>query len=415
MDQCYEYYIALDGSGLNGLEGRAGMCVFRYNPSTGQYNFDVKYYAGMAGGHAVSISPDRKIGFLGNTSQHLMFYDTATLKEISRISTLRFESTDSSIKSSTHSVWLNDSEIVVAIGDSLWKANIRELENAKRLGKHGVKVPHAMKLSASRRYIVYGGMDHPMQGEACEVGIFDLENNTARNIVLPATCWHVVCDPEHDRFYALSFRVIPQNGYDYHEWGIHQFKEYAFEIDIETGQVLRHWSAGQDVPAHVNSDVCISDKELIYCNGASGTIMMIDRSDFSSYRILDVRPSLGARLRAARQSIQTLIDAITRASIVTNGHHHMRALRVSRGTLLDSVYGCQLAADQSLLFTANRGLNEITIYNYPENTVRLKVQMPELQKFDNSLGWWSDPRLGFHHSVLLSPVNGNRQAHLKSV
>ena len=37
------------------------------------------------------------------------------------------------------------------------------------------------------------------------------------------------------------------------------------------------------------------------------------------------------------------------------------ALRVSRFSLLDSVYGCQLSRDQSLLFTANRGLNQISI------------------------------------------------------
>jgi hypothetical protein len=76
---------------------------------------------------------------------------------------------------------------------------------------------------------------------------------------------------------------------------------------------------------------------------------------------------------------------------------------VTRGVLLDSVYACQISADHSLLFTANRGLNTITVYDYPANTVRLRVKMPELQEFDGGLRWWSDPRLGFHHSTLLSP------------
>ncbi|MEU9305619.1 hypothetical protein [Streptomyces sp. NPDC048269] len=38
----YAFHIALDGNGLNGLEGRAGVCVFRYDPATGRYKID--YY-----------------------------------------------------------------------------------------------------------------------------------------------------------------------------------------------------------------------------------------------------------------------------------------------------------------------------------------------------------------------------------
>src|SRR4051812_19721544 len=105
MKYPYGFHIALDGNGLNGLEGRAGVCVFQYDPETGRHGFDVKYYDGMAGGHAVSVSPDRRVGFLGSTAQHLMFYDAGTLEEIERVSTLRFEPTDSSLKSSTHAAW----------------------------------------------------------------------------------------------------------------------------------------------------------------------------------------------------------------------------------------------------------------------------------------------------------------------
>lgn len=399
----YSFHIALDGNGLNGLEGRAGVCVFRYNPFTGRYKYTIDYYNGMAGGHAVSVGPDRRVGFLGNTGQHLMFYDTDTLEEVDRISTLRFEATDSSIKGSTHVTWMNDTQAITAIGDGLWKVDLNRLDKAERLGDHGVKAPHAIKTSASGRYLVYGGMDHPGLGEAREVGIFDMHTYTARRIALPATCWHIAAHPREDKFYALSFRVQPQHGRDYHEWGMARFKEYVFEIDAETGQVLRHWSAGQDTPAHINSDVSISDTELIYCNGGSGTIVMINLEDFQSYRIIDERPGLLRQLKASRQAAGNSIDALSRGSIVTNGPQFLTGLRVSRGSLVDSVYACQVSADNTLLFTANRGLNSITIYNYPDNTVRLRVPMPELQEFDDRLRWWGDPRLGFHHSALLSP------------
>jgi hypothetical protein len=399
----YAFHIALDGNGLNGLEGRAGVCIFRYDPVSGRHAYSIEYFDGMAGGHAVSVSPDRRVGFLGNTGQHLMFYDTGSLEEIERISTLRFEATDSSIKGSTHVAWMNDTQAVAPIGESLWQVDLNRLGKAERLGEHGVKAPHAIKTSASGRYLVYGGMDHPGRGEACEVGIFDLHTRTSRRVVLPATCWHVVAHPSEDRFYALSFRVQPQHGRDYHEWGMARFKEYVFEIDAEKGQVLRHWSAGQDVPAHINSDVCISDTELIYCNGGSGTIMMIDLESFTSYRLIDERPGVFKQMRAGRQAARNTVDALARGSIVTNGEQFLNSMRVSRGSLVDSVYACQISADQSLLFTANRGLNSITIYNYPDNSVRLRVKMPQLQDFDDRLRWWGDPRLGFHHSTLISP------------
>jgi hypothetical protein len=399
----YAFHIALDGNGLNGLEGRAGVCVFHYDPRTGRHWYSVEYYDGMAGGHAVSVSPDRRTGFLGNTSQQLIFYDTTSLAEIDRVSTLRFEATDSSIKSSTHVAWLDETQAVAAVGEGLWRVDLNRLDKAERLGDHGIKLPHAIKRTPSGRYLVYGGMDHPGRGEAREVGVFDLHTRTARRVRLPATCWHVVCHPREDRFYALSFRVQPQGGRDWHEWGMAYFKEYVFEIDAATGQVLRHWSAGQDTPAHINSDVCVSDRELIYCNGGSGTIVMIDLADFTSYRMIDERPGAWRQLHAWRQAARTSLDSLTRGSVVTDGRHFLAALRVSRGSLIDSVYACQLSADQSLLFTANRGLNTITVYDYPANTVRLRVKMPEIQEFDDTVRWWGDPRLGFHHSTLISP------------
>ena len=212
-----------------------------------------------------------------------------------------------------------------------------------------------MKLTASGRYSVYGGMDHPGRGEAREVGIFDLHTRTARRVELPATCWHVACHPSEDRFYAFPSGCGRRTAGTGTSGASPSSRSTSSRSTPRPAQVLRHWSAGQDTPAHINSDVCISDRELIYCNGASGTIVMIDLASFTSYRILDERPDLATQLRAGRQAARTVVDTLTRGSIFTNGHHHLRALRVARGTLVDSVYACQLSADQSLLFTANRG------------------------------------------------------------
>jgi hypothetical protein len=107
-------------------------------------------------------------------------------------------------------------------------------------------------------------------------------------------------------------------------------------------------------------------------------------------------------LRHPRQVLTQVYDTFARGNFFTNSRHFVGALRVSRFTLLDSVYACQLSHDQSLLFTANRGMNHITVYNYPDASLRVRVKMPDLQRFVPAMHWIADPRLGFHHSYLIS-------------
>jgi hypothetical protein len=398
------FHIALDGNGINGLEGMAGVCLFIYDPADNAYAYKIRFYDGIAGGHAVSVNPSGTVGFLGNAGQHLLFYDAHTLDEIGRVSTLRYETPDTSLQGSTHVVWTGDREFITAIGKSFYRFSVDDLEHGERLVEHGVKLPHAMKRSASGRYIVYGSMDNPAdgaKGEARHVGILDMETGKVRVVPLPATCWHVVAHPKEDLFYAVSFRVMPQDYVDWHEWAMAYLKEYAFEIDAVSGKVRRHWSAGRDIPAHINSDVCLSDSELIFCNGASQTIMCIDRKSFASYRFIDEKPDIQAQLDRPREVATQVYDILVRGNMFTNSRHILGALRVSRFTFLDSVYGCQLSKNQQLLFTANRGLNHITIYDYPEATLRLRVPMPAIQEHFPWMSEMADPRLGFHHAYLL--------------
>jgi len=403
----YAFHIALDGNGINGLEGMAGVCIFLFNPADNSYAYKIKYYPGVAAGHAVNVNPAGTHGFLGNAGQHLLLYDARNLEEIDRVSTLRFETNDTTIRGSTHLVWLDDEEFITAIGDYFYKFNINDLCHGERLGPHKVKLPHAMKLIPSRKYLCYGSMDHPRygrDGEAKEVGVWDMATGEATRIELPTTCWHLACHPKHDWFYAVSFRVLPQDGVDYHEWAIAYLKEYAFEIDAESKQVLRHWACSRDTPAHINSDITISDRELIFCNGASQSIVCIDLSSFAEFRLIDERPDLSTSMQHPREIATQLYDTFARGNFFTNSRHFFGALRVSRFTMLDSVYGCQLSKDQSLLFTANRGLNHITVYDYPSANVRLRVPMPELHEFVPSMPWVADPRLGFHHGHLISRI-----------
>ena len=402
----YSFHIALDGNGINGLEGMAGMCLFHFDPSDNSYAYKVKYYDGASAGHACMVSPDGKHGYLGNAGQHLLFYDAATIEEQQRISTLRYEINDTTIRGSTHVVWLSNKEVLTAVGDYFYRVSVDDLEKAERLMPHQVKLPHGMKVSASGRYMAYGSMDNPSfgaKGEAREIGILDLLSGEITHLPMPTTCWHLVAHPKKDLFYAVSFRVLPQDHVDYHEWAMAFMKEYAYEIDPAEKRIARHWSASRETPAHINSDITISDTELMFCNGGSQTIICVDLETFSKYRVIDERPSLLTQIKHPRQVGTQVYDVLARGGIFSSSKHLLDAMRVSRFSFLDSIYACQLSKDQSLLFTANRGLNHITVYNYPDTTIRLRVQMPDLQEFVPSMAAIADPRLGFHHSYLISP------------
>ena len=404
----YSFQIALDGNGINGFEGMAGVCNFLFDPADNSYAFKIKYFNGLAAGHAVSVSPGGKYGYMGTAAQHLCLYDPKTLTEYDRVSTLGFEVNDTSIRGSTHVVWLNEEEFITCIGDYFYQFNVNDLRKGKKLGPHKVLLPHSMKLTASGRYLCYGSMDNPAlgaKGEAKMVGILDMQTGKATCVNLPATCWHLVTHKEKDIFYAVSFRVLPQDHKDYHEWAIAFFKEYAFEIDCKEKRVARHWSCGREIPSHINSDITISDKELIFCNGGSHTIVFISLDNFADFRIIDEKPSFNELMDHKRTIGTTAYDTMVRGGIFTSTKHIMGALRVTRFTSLDSVHACQLSKDQSLLFTANRGLNHITIYNYPSLEKRIRVKMPDIQEFVPLIGKYNDPRLGFHHSYLINDYN----------
>jgi hypothetical protein len=400
----YAFYIALDGNGVNGLEGMAGVCVFLFNPVDNSYAYKIQYYDGIAAGHATSINPAGKVGFLGNAGQHLFFYDAKTLAEIGRTSTLQFEVPDTSLHGSTHLAWLSNSSFITAIGAHFYQFNLSDLNNPKCLEPHGVLLPHAMKLTKSKRFLCYGSMDSPAhgaKGEARHVGVRDMKSGEVSVIPLPATCWHIQPHATEDRFYAISFRVTPQDQVDFHEWGMAFLKEYVFEIDAQSKKVVRHWATGRETPAHINSDITLSSRELIFCNGGSQSIIFLDLKSFAQFRMIDERPDMATQMQHPREIATQVYDSLARGNIFTNSRLFLGALRVSRFSLLDSVYACQLSRDESLLFTANRGLNHISIYNYPDNSLRLRVPMPDLQDYVPGLSATADPRLGFHHAALV--------------
>jgi hypothetical protein len=396
----FDFFITLDGNCLNGFEGLCGIARLRCDPDADHWEQEVHFFEGLAGGHATQVNPTGTLGFLGNLSQTLLFYDPRTLQEVRRLSTLRFCAPDVIYSSQTHVVWLSETSFITVLGDSFWRFDMDDLENPERLGKHRVKLPHALKLSPSGRYLGYGSMDHDHKGYARELGIFDLEDNTARVVELPATCWHIASHPTKDFFYGPSQQVAPQ-GSEFGEYTLAHFKNYVFEVDAESATVTRHAAIAKELPAAFTSDVAVTPDHVFYNACAGGTLVQVDLETFKRVRFIDERPSFLQTLPHLRSGVSNLVEAFSRANVLGNSHLLLKALRATRFSLLDGSLGVQVSPDRRFVLTAHRGLNEVIVYRHPEMTVHKRIRFPSIRGFfPEHIGPLSDQRLGFHHTTI---------------
>lgn len=398
----FDYFIALDGHGLNGFEGYAGVGRLRGDATEDEYEVDVRFFDGFAGGHATQINPSGTLGYLGNLSQSLLFYRPDTLEEVARLSTLRFGAPETSYSSQTHVVWLDDTTFVTAIGRRFYRFTMDDLERPEVIGEHGVTLPHAIKRSPSGRYLFYGAMDHDELGYANQVGIFDLETNEARIVKLPATAWHLGVHPTRDVFYAPTQRCVPQNGNEFGEYLPAHLKDYLFEIDGPSAQVTRHLTIPKDAPGGgLTSDVVVTEDRVLWNSPFSGCVTMVDLATFTEVRTRDERPNLRRTLAHLPAGMGNLVEAVARTNLPDQVHGFVKAIRMSRGSLLDGSYGLALTPDRGHLLSAHRGLNEVIVYEYPGLRVKRRIPFPSIRTFfPKHIGRFADPRLGFHHSTL---------------
>lgn len=401
FDSAFDYFIALDGNGLNGFEGFAGIARLRCQPDEDRYDIAVRFYDGLAGGHATQINREGTLGFLGNLSQTLFFYDPRTLEEVTRFSTLRLRAPRVFYESQTHVVWTAERELISAVGPDFYRFHLDDLARPERLGAHGVTLPHAVKRSPSGRYLFYGAMDHDEHGYANQVGIFDLEEKRARVVELPATVWHLGVHPTEDRFYAPTQRCAPQGDGEFAEYVIGWFKNYLFEIDGPSATVTRHAAIPKELPGFLTSDVVVCEDEVLYNLCASGRIARVDLETLSRVRFVDERPGALEGLRYWRTGWSNLVEGVARANLPDAVHHFVRSLRVTGGSLVDGSYGLQRSPCGRFVLSAHRGRNEVVVYRYPSFEVVRRVAFPSIRTFfPEHFGRLDDPRLGFHHTAL---------------
>lgn len=396
----FDYFIALDGQGLNGFEGFAGIARLRCDPEAERYDIDVRFFDGMAGGHATQINKEGTVGFLGNLSQNLLFYDPRTLEEIQRFSTLRFRAPGVFYESQTHVVWTGEREFIAVLGPDFMRFHMDDLSRPERIGAHGVTLPHAIKRSPSGRYLFYGAMDHDDHGYANQVGVFDLETREARVVGLPATAWHIGVHPTKDVFYAPSQRCTPQNG-EFVEYVIPFFKNYLFEIDGPTASVTRHAAIPKELPGFLTSDVVVCDDEVIYNVCASGMIARVDLETLSHVTYVNERGGPLEGLRYWRTGLSNLSESMARVNLPDAVHHFVKSLRITGGSLVDGSYGLQRSPCGRFVLSAHRGRNEVIVYRYPSFEIVRRVPFPSIRRFfPEHVGRLGDPRLGFHHTAL---------------
>jgi hypothetical protein len=401
MGKAFDYFIALDGFGLNGFEGCGGVARLRCDPDQGQYDVEVNFFDGLAGGHATQINPQGTIGYLGNLSQTLLFYDPRTLKELKRFSTIRFYAPDVFYSSQTHVVWLDETHFITVLGPDLYRFDYHDLENPERIGPHGLTLPHAMKMSKSGRYLFIGAMDHDKKGYANQIGVFDLETNSAKVVALPATAWHLGVHPSEDICYAPTQRCSPQGDMEFVEYTMAHFKNYLYEIDAESAQVTRHLTIPKDLPGFLTSDVVVTDTEVLYNCCASHVIAIADLKTLSKVEYIDERPSFFRQLWHWKAGLSNLVEALSRVNLPGAVHTLFKSLRITRWTSIDGSFGLQLSPDKRYLISALRGMNEVHIYRYPERKLIKRISFPSIRKyFPEHVGLLDDPRLGFHHSAL---------------
>ena len=420
----FDLFAALDGPVLNGFEGPGGILRLRYYDDN-HYDLDVKFYDGVAGGHAVQVNKEGTIGYLGGFDRTPLFFDPATLEEIKRFSTTHFGPIEVPYESQTHVVFLEEKVFLMAIRGHFYKFHIDDMETSEDLGPHRVALPHALKLSPSGRYVFYGAMDHDYKGYAREFGVFDLQepDPEKRATVVPIddTAWHFGVHPTEDIAYAVTECYDPMPGegdipFDFNNFSIGYRKNFVWKIHADKPRVVDKVSIAAFLPSHLSSDVVVTGDEkdtVLYNSCASSTVTIVE---FDGYKVRHVDERVGfwhflfhPRLWGVAR--ENLLEAAARIHLFGNSHRLVKALRISRGSLVDGSYGLQLSPDKKLLFSAHKGLNQFIVYKYPEMKVFKRIQLPPARKyFPDYLGLMSDPRLGLHHTYpVVSPSDVSGQ------
>jgi hypothetical protein len=387
-DASWRWFVALDGGDLDGLIGAAGILRFEWPARKATHRF----FDGVSGGRNVSIAPGGAALLLGNFSQQLVLVDTRSLEILRRATTMGIEESDYRLRANTHHVWLSDQEFICAIGDHLYEFKLDRLDAPTLLGAHRLWTAHELRCTGDKRFILMGDLG-PESSGARQVGIFDRRNpNDPQVIKLPGTVWHTCVHPTKNIGYAATYSIATEDQ-DYVEWAPAYTREYVFEIDLESAVVTRVWSCAADFPIHLNSDLELHGDKLYVASGGSHTVVELDLTDFSTTRVVTVRPGALARLLYGRQGLRDALGAFMRKSPFRDTHLVLQTLLVTRWQLFDGVYAARVSPDGRYLAAGSRGYNYIRIMDRGTLENVYDTRLPTLA---------GGLHLGLHHSEMIA-------------
>ncbi|MGB7622523.1 MAG: hypothetical protein WBN92_09260 [Terriglobia bacterium] len=365
-DERFSVFMALDGPHLDGLIGSGGILRFDWP----ERKFFIQHYPGISAAHNVSIAPGGELALLGNFSQQIALLDITrpdSMKMVARQSTMYFEDCLYRLRSNTHHLWYPDNRrFIGAIGDHLYRFNIDDLKAPEQLGPHRLFNAHEIRWDPTHRYILIGDLG-PEHQAAQQVAVFDLEEpdplKRSRVIKVPTNnVWHCCVHPHKPVGYALTYSFATDNE-NYIDWAPSYTREYILEIDLPSARVTRSWSCGAEFPIHLNSDVGVTEDNVLYvASGGSHTVVEIPLETFDESRVLSCVPSWWVRMLIVRQRLKNLLGSFSRKPTLISTHYILQTLQVTGWRIMDGIYAARVSPGGRYMITGNRGYNVVSVY-----------------------------------------------------
>jgi hypothetical protein len=407
-DAPWSAYMALDGPHLDGLIGSAG--VLRFDWPERKLHF--QHFEGISAAHNVSLARDARLALLGNFSQQIVVLDISKpdgIREVCRQSTIHFEEAGYRLRSNTHHIWYPDSKhFLCAIGDHLYKFDIDDLKAPEQLGPHRLENAHELRWDASHRYILIGDLG-PERFDVRQICVFDLQEpdpeKRARLIRVQNNVWHNCVHPTKPLGYALTYSFATDSE-DYIAWSPAYVREYIYEIDLPTANIVRTWSCGAEFPIHLNSDVDATEDALYIASGGAHSVVRVDLKNFSETNVTLTVPPLVSRLRQWPKRGRNVLGAFSRKSAYNASHYMLQTLQVTDWRVVDGVYATRVSPDGKYVMVGHRGYNYIAVY---ERQTMKKVYgrvLPFRRDVYRTRPYyrfgWRGHHLGIHHSEIVA-------------
>jgi hypothetical protein len=254
----------------------------------------------------------------------------------------------------------------------------------------------------------------PERKDVRQVGVFDLEEpdpkKRSRKIKVQNNVWHCRVHPHKPVGYALTYSLITDHE-DWVNWSPGYVREYIYEIDLPTAKITRTWSSAAEFPGHLNSDVDITDDNIMYvASGGSHGVLEIPLDRFSEFRFLECTPNFFTRLFSVNDQINTLTGAMARKATATSTHYMLQTLMITGWRILDGIYATRISPDGKYIITGNRGYNVIAVYDRKTFRKVYEKTLPFRKKVRGTGGYdhykltnrFLGYHLGVHHSELIA-------------